>query len=1348
MATVDSLDIQIQASTQKASASIDSLVKKLDILAASLKFDTTSLEKLGNINGNNFKKLGEGLQSFANAAKSLQNVNSGNFDKLANGIERIASIDPSKLEALGKIDGNSFRGLGEGIKALSSGLQGLQGVKKSDFNRLATGIERLAAIQPGNMEVVGNALRPLADGINVLSNAKFDNKNLTNLINSLTRLSNANIGSLANIDFTALGNSIKDLANALSGAEKVQQNTISMTNAIAKLASAGGNIAAVTAELPQLGVALRNFMQDMSGAAVVNPEIITFSQAIGTLANAGSKTSAAAAGLAALATELKKFMQVMATAPAVNQNIIQMVNALARLAAQGGRIGSSSRILVGGLNSTSSAMNRAKKSTFSLAAAFGKFYATYFLLIRGIKGFMKSVESTTDYIEAFNYYNVAFGKIASEWNKDFEKYGYENAESYAESFTERMNATLGKLSGVQVNLDTGLLEETGMQNLGLNIQQITQYASQLASVTNSIGQTGEVSLAAAKSMTMLAGDISSLFNVDYQSVADNLQSGLIGQSRALYKYGIDITNATLANYAYNLGLEKSVSEMTQAEKMQLRMLAILDQSKVSWGDLANTINSPSNMLRQFTNNAKELSMVFGQLFIPVLQKVMPIINGITIALKRLLVSFAQILGINIDFESFGQGYSEMEEGADGLSESLGGVADSAKKAKAGLRAFDELKVINTPDTSTKETGGGAGAGIDLTDEILKATEEYEKVWNEAFAKMENTAQAWADKIEKALEPIKKIFKDFAIGDFFQAGKDVSALVVSITDFFADAIDKVDWYGIGQKIGKFLEGIDWIKVLSSIGNLIWQAIKASVELWVGSFTAAPIETGLITALALMKFTRLGNIVRPKIVSAIMNTKLITSLTGAWTSLGGLKGILTTDLATIMGAGTATEIGTTIGVGIIGGLAAAFAGFNVGKEIGKWIFPEDAEWYDNFKWTGEGGFFDTISDDWGISLKALNEMWTDIQNNKLVQFLSGDIAGLMGTKRLTWDETKEGILKDFSTLGEELSREWNVFMENIDTIKDWFENSVKPWFTKEKWSELGNNMKEGLHAKSNEFFSWWKDKGAPDWFAGSVSPLFTFQKWSEIGLSIEDGLKSGAEFFFSWWENDGAPNWFNNSVKPVFSLEKWKKLGENIKLSLSEKWNNFSSWWNEHGGKKWFDASVSPIFSIDKWNFSGIADGLSQAWENAVAAIKNIWNKFVEWINGKLEFSWNPVSIMGKELVPGGSMKLGKIGKIPQYATGGFPEDGLFYANHNELIGEFTNGKTVTINNEQIVQGLADAIYPAVYNAVSAAMKNSTPSNGASEIRVYIGTREITDVAIEGIKDRVERTKKMPFPVYVK
>ena len=55
--------------------------------------------------------------------------------------------------------------------------------------------------------------------------------------------------------------------------------------------------------------------------------------------------------------------------------------------------------------------------------------------------------------------------------------------------------------------------------------------------------------------------------------------------------------------------------------------------------------------------------------------------------------------------------------------------------------------------------------------------------------------------------------------------------------------------------------------------------------------------------------------------------------------------------------------------------------------------------------------------------------------------------------------------------------------------------------------------------------------------------------------------------------------------------------------------------------------------------------------------------------------------------------------PAFATGGFPEDGFFYANSGELVGQFSNGKTAVANNEQIVQGITQGVYTAMmaYNA---------------------------------------------------
>lgn len=201
-----------------------------------------------------------------------------------------------------------------------------------------------------------------------------------------------------------------------------------------------------------------------------------------------------------------------------------------------------------------------------------------------------------DYTETFNYWNVTLDKIGQEFKSKFGDYGCESADEYAESFKQRLNSVIGKMTGYTVG-SSGELISMGDVGLGLDPEQLMNYQAQISSVTNSLGLAGETSIDTAKALSMLSADMSSFTNTNLSTVMTNLQSGLIGQSRALYKYGIDITNATLQMYAYKNGISVAVSEMTQADKMRLRLLAILDQSKVAWGDQANTLNSVSNQYR-------------------------------------------------------------------------------------------------------------------------------------------------------------------------------------------------------------------------------------------------------------------------------------------------------------------------------------------------------------------------------------------------------------------------------------------------------------------------------------------------------------------------------------------------------------------------------------------------------------------------------------------------------------------------------------------------------------------------------------------------------------------------------
>lgn len=152
--------------------------------------------------------------------------------------------------------------------------------------------------------------------------------------------------------------------------------------------------------------------------------------------------------------------------------------------------------------------------------------------------------------------------------------------------------------------------------------------------------------------------------------------------------------------------------------------------------------------------------------------------------------------------------------------------------------------------------------------------------------------------------------------------DTSKLVTGIFDWFTRAIDSVDWEKIGRHIGSFLDGIDWTAIFTSAGNFIETAINAAIDLWKGSFDAAPIETTILTAIGLLKFTGVGDIIWGKI-SDKLSAKVLGSSIGI--------------VPTIAIAAVTWEIG-----------------FNVGKSLGKALFPEDAEHYDNFTWFGENGF----------------------------------------------------------------------------------------------------------------------------------------------------------------------------------------------------------------------------------------------------------------------------------------------------------------------------------------------------------------------------------------------------------
>jgi len=1128
--------------------------------------------------------------------------------------------------------------------------------------------------------------------IKIKADANNASNALDKLANSLTNFQKSL--SIDTSKLTSISNSIQSIANAASSMNTSGINNIStLTNSINRM----GKID--TSGLSRISSALKTFSADMAGTKVDGVgDIASIASSISRLG--GVASGRAITNIPLLAKNLKQLFTTLSTAPNVSENIIRMTNALAGLASTGAASGRAANSLGRNLNTYTVSARRATKSTFSLAAAFGRFYATYFLVIRGIKSLWKSIEGTTDYIEAFNYYTVAFNKVGKEWGKDFEKFGYDNAEDYAQSFGSRVNELLGKMSGLKVDVDGGLISESGMKNLGLNLQEITQYASQLASITNSLGQTGEVTTAISKSMTMLAGDISSLFNVDFSTVATNLQSGLIGQSRALYKYGIDITNATLQTYAYKYGIEKAVSEMSQAEKQQLRLLAILDQSKVSWGDLANTINSPSNMIRQFTNNVKEAGMVLGQLFIPVLQKVLPVINGVVIAIKRLLVSVANLLGIKIDFSSFGQGVSGYNEELEDTADALDKIGASAKNAKSGVREFDKLKVISTPKSSGSGSGVG-GAGIDLTKEIMDATAEYEKVWQEAFDKMQNTAMGWADKVSKVFKPVKDIIEDLSYAFKFDsdawfkvAGMDTSKLVTGIFDWFTRAIDSVDWEKIGRHIGSFLDGMDWTAIFTSAGNFIETAIDAAIDLWKGSFDAAPIETTILTAIGLLKFTGLGDILWKAIKDSIV------------LSMGGKAGagIGETILGSLLGTGAATGAGGAAAAGATGlfggisaGAVAATAAITAVVAGLALVYATNEDVRNSFKES-----ISAIADNLTPAMEFLTTtVIPDLQNawTGLVDVLTPIGEFLKTAFTSIWQDMLNPALK---YVGEEVLPKLQSAFENL------WNGVLVPFGT-----FLGNILKPAIQIVTDILTVLWKNVVVPLAQAlGSVLGA-AFDAIVDTMNFLVEQVKPVIEVFNFLWDNVLSPivTHLWEDLKPAFETV-FNAIGniiKNLGTALKGLINFVSGVFTGNWRKAW--DGIKDIFK-------GVFNGLVSIVEGCVNLIIDGINAFIDGfglisgISEAIGISFKPVQIP-------------KI-SIPRFDTGGYVPSRytMFMAGENGVpeIAGTVGGKTAVAGGVEIT-GIKDAINSTAQQEIALLKQNNQLLQGILEKEFGITTDQI-------------------------
>lgn len=376
---------------------------------------------------------------------------------------------------------------------------------------------------------------------------------------------------------------------------------------------------------------------------------------------------------------------------------------------------------------------------------------------------------------------------------------------------------------------------------GMDPSNLMRYAGNFYQLADAISMPDEASAALSLGLTKATNDIASLFNVDIETVFENLSSGMQGMSRAVRKYGMDIRTTTLQQTALSLGLTEQVENMSEANRQGLRFITMMQQANNASGDFARTIETPANQLRIFKEQVTQLGRAIGNFLIGPLTTAISYINGFVMALRMVLQFIGSVIGVVNSFFG-GSGSNNPEKTLDNVARGVGGVGGAAKEAtkelKKMLAPFDELTLLQEPDTDLGSSGGGGGGGSSdlgtLDPAILKAIEEMQWKLDEVEMK--------AVKVRNAI----LAFLGFKVEDGTILSWDASVLEENLINKFPQ------WTKTIQSVFDNWSGIvDGFKaVFVSMGNVlqaVWDKVTGFIKKFINDDSVSSFISNLSTNL---------------------------------------------------------------------------------------------------------------------------------------------------------------------------------------------------------------------------------------------------------------------------------------------------------------------------------------------------------------------------------------------------------------------------------------------------------------------------------------------------------------------
>ncbi|MCB6785352.1 hypothetical protein LI156_25020 [Blautia producta] len=346
-------------------------------------------------------------------------------------------------------------------------------------------------------------------------------------------------------------------------------------------------------------------------------------------------------------------------------------------------------------------------------------------------------------------------------------------------------------------------------SFGLSETMAKRFTGTFGAMAKAFGFSEKQAYDMSTTLTGLAGDVASFYNISQDEAYTKLKSVFTGETETLKDLGIVMTQNALDAFAMANGWGKTTQAMSEAEKVALRYQFVQSQLTAASGDFTRTADSWANQVRVLKLQFDSLKATLGQGLINVLTPVLKLLNQLLAKLTTVASAFKSFTEMltgkkaeaGSGFKDTASDLSAAAGAADSLTDSTEGIGKAAEKASRSLMGFDKINKLQDKSSSDPAAGGTGNLPIKGMDINYGNLAEGDTVVDQLDSKFQKMFQNIQRNIQPTIDSFKRLwneglkqlgsFTQTALGDFFSGflGKVARWLFQTGIPGFVDALNE-------------------------------------------------------------------------------------------------------------------------------------------------------------------------------------------------------------------------------------------------------------------------------------------------------------------------------------------------------------------------------------------------------------------------------------------------------------------------------------------------------------------------------------------------------------------------------